>query len=152
MQKKERVWVTFCVHDDTEAFLEIYQDNKTAVLHKPESFIALNDTQHISPTICAHEQEYEFVITLTNEVVRLAAPTWDTMLDWVESLRSKLYELKILSPKENLYSKLPETRPALLSTRDPMSPLPPTPPVPTPELPGVEIAAASSSSNIVPQR
>lgn len=90
------------------------------------------------------------MITLTNEVIRLAAPTWDAMLDWVESLRSKLYELKILSPKENIYTKLPENRPTLLSTRDPMSPLPPTPPIPAPELPGVEIA--SSSSNNVPQR
>lgn len=146
------MWVTFCVHDDTEAFLEIYQDNKTAVLHKPDSFISLNETQHISPTICAHEQEYEFVITLSNEIIRLAAPTWDMMLDWVESLRSKLYELRILSPKENLYSKLPEARPALLSTRDPMSPLPPPPSIPPPELPGVEITPPSSSNHITYQR
>ncbi|XP_017777859.1 PREDICTED: uncharacterized protein LOC108563633 [Nicrophorus vespilloides] len=167
-KKKERVWVVFCIHDDTDAFLEIYLDNKTAVLHKPEWFFCLNNTQHVSPTICAQEQDYEFVITLSNEVVRLAAPSWEAMLDWVESLRGKLYELKILTPKENLYSKLPETRSIpLLSTRDPTSPLPlppslnntvprdPTSPLPPPPavppalLPGIEpIAERSLTPNL----
>lgn len=111
-----------------------------AVLHRPEWFVSLNATQHISPTICAHEQEYEFVITLSSETIRLAAPTWEQMLDWVESLRGKLYELRILSPKENIYSKLPEARSGpLLPTRDPTSPLPPPPPVPPALLPGVEV-------------
>lgn len=117
-----------------------------AVLHRPDWVISLNDTQHISPTICPHEQEYEFVITLHTEVVRLAAPTWDQMIDWVESLRGKLHELRILSPKENVYSKMPEARNAsLLSTRDPTSPLPPPPPVPPVILPGVELSQSSSS-------
>lgn len=53
-------------------------------------------------------------------------------------LRQKLREMKILSPKENLYSKLPEVRPPLLPTRDPNSPLPATPPVPAALVPGVE--------------
>lgn len=118
-------------------------------MHKPDWFVSLNDTQHVSPTICAHEQEYEFVITLSNEVIRLAAPTWDLMIDWVEGLRSKLYELRILSPKENLYSKLPETHKnaPLLSTRDPMSPLPPPPLNSPPQLPGVEITQPFISQN-----
>lgn len=132
--------MVFCVHDDSDAYLEAYTDNKVAVLHRPEWFVSLNVTQHISPTICAHEQEYEFVITLSSESIRLAAPTWEQMLDWVESLRGKLYELRILSPKENIYSKLPEARSApLLPTRDPTSPLPPPPPVPPALLPGVEV-------------
>jgi len=55
------------------------------------------------------------------------------MLEWVDSLQGKLREMNILSPKDNLYSKLPETRICpinnigAISTRDPNSPLPPTP-------------------------
>lgn len=117
-----------------------------AVFHKPEWFVSLNTVQHISPTICAHEQEYEFVLTLTSEVIRLAAPTWEQMLDWVESLRGKLYELRILNPKENLYSKLPDKTVPLLPTRDPTSPLPLPPEVPPEILPGIEPLNNSESS------
>lgn len=54
------------------------------------------------------------------------------MNEWVESLQGKLREMNVLSPKDNLYSKLPETRnficsSGFVSTRDPNSPLPPTP-------------------------
>lgn len=146
------MWIVFCVHDDTEAFLEAYVDNKTAVLHKPEWFVPLNFTRNISPTICPQEQEYVFVITLPTENVRLAAPSWDHMLDWVECLRGKLVELKVLTPKENLYSKLPAegaitplSNANLLPTRDPTSPLPPPPAVPPAHLPGVD---ATPSHNI----
>lgn len=84
------------------------------------------------------------------------------MQEWVDTLRLKLREMKILSPKENLYSKLPEVRPPLLPTRDPTrDPLPATPPVPAAIVPGVEpqtsrtpalplSAAASSTSNSPP--
>ncbi|KRT79822.1 hypothetical protein AMK59_7055 [Oryctes borbonicus] len=138
-KKKEKVWVVFCVHDDNEAFLETYTDCKSSMTHKPEWFISLQYTNHISSTICPHEQEYEFVVTLNSEIVRLAAPTWEQMLDWVESLRTKLEELRILSPKENLYSKLPENKGiSLLPTRDPTSPLPPPPSIPPAFVPGVE--------------
>lgn len=60
------------------------------------------------------------------------------MQEWVETLRSKLREMKILSPRENLYTKLPEVRAPLLPTRDPTSPLPAPPPVPAAIVPGVE--------------
>lgn len=61
------------------------------------------------------------------------------MQEWVDTLRLKLREMKILSPKENLYSKLPEVRPPLYPTRDPTrDPLPATPPVPAAIVPGVE--------------
>lgn len=134
--------MVFCVHDDTDAFLETYTDNKIAVLHKPEWFVYLNDVQHVSPTICPQEQEYEFVLTLKSEVIRLTAPTWDQMLDWVASLQSKLHELRILSPKDNVYSKLPDAPRChnhVLSTRDPNSPLPPPPTTVQENLPGIEI-------------
>jgi len=66
------------------------------------------------------------------------------MQEWVETLRSKLREMKILSPRENLYTKLPEVRAPLLPTRDPTSPLPPPPPVPAALVPGVERVVAAS--------
>ena len=70
------------------------------------------------------------------------------MHEWVETLRHKLREMKILSPKENLYSKLPEIRAPLLPTRDPTSPLPAPPPVPAAIVPGIErINSATTSTN-----
>lgn len=62
----------------------------------------------------------------------------EIMQEWVETLRAKLREMKILSPRENLYTKLPEVRAPLLPTRDPTSPLPAPPPVPAAIVPGVE--------------
>lgn len=61
-------------------------------------------------------------------------------MDWVQGLDMKLREMHILSPKENVYTKPPESRPPLLPTRDPNSPLPPPPlrDLSTNVLPGVE--------------
>lgn len=60
------------------------------------------------------------------------------MIEWVDRLGTKLREMKILSPKENVYSRMPEFRQPLLPTRDPNSPLPPPPEGPTTLVPGVE--------------
>lgn len=73
------------------------------------------------------------------------------MHEWVETLRQKLREMKILSPKENLYSKLPEIRPPLLPTRDPTSPLPAPPPVPAALVPGIERIPVNSASTTTSQ-
>lgn len=68
------------------------------------------------------------------------------MQEWVDTLRLKLREMKILSPKENLYSKLPEVRPPLLPTRDPTrDPLPLIPPVPAAIVPGVIVNTTQTS-------
>lgn len=75
-QKGGLVWTVFCVHDDTEPYLEIYTDTKVATSHKPEWFMSLASTVHISPTICATDDEFDFVITLADDVVRLTTPTW----------------------------------------------------------------------------
>lgn len=137
-KKADRYWVVFCVHDDCEAFLEGYVDPRQAPSHSPEWSLSLQTVQHISHALVSVEQEFEFVITLSTEVARFNANTWECMQEWVDSLRSKLREMKLLSPKENLYSKLPEVRPPLAPTRDPTSPLPATPPVPAAIVPGVE--------------
>ncbi|XP_063231800.1 uncharacterized protein LOC134536136 isoform X2 [Bacillus rossius redtenbacheri] len=146
-KKGERVWVVFCVHDDTEAFLELYSDQKVALMHKPDWCVLLNNCLHVSPTICPQEDEYEFVVTLSSDVVRLMAPTWELMIEWVDAIRSKLREMKILSPKENVYSKMPEARLPLAPTRDPTSPLPPPPAGPSAVVPGVEPVQSSDSSD-----
>lgn len=64
------------MHDDTEPYLELYADTKIAATHKPEWCVSLASTVHISPTICATDDEFEFVITLADDVVRLTAPSW----------------------------------------------------------------------------
>ncbi|XP_001950315.2 uncharacterized protein LOC100165690 isoform X1 [Acyrthosiphon pisum] len=145
----QKLWTVFCIHDDTEPVLEFYVDQKKAAAHRPDNAVPLSDTVHVSATICPlpvmagdHQQQYpyEFVITLTSDVVRLAAPSWNQMMDWVQGLDLKLREMHILSPKENVYTKPPESRPPLLPTRDPNSPLPPPPlrDLSTNVLPGVE--------------
>lgn len=51
-------------------------EQKMAAAHKPDWCVSLSSTLHVSPTIVAHDQEYEFVITLPSDVVRLTAPSW----------------------------------------------------------------------------
>lgn len=73
------------------------------------------------------------------------------MMDWVQGLDTKLRELRILAPKENVYTKPPECKPPLLPTRDPNSPLPPPPLRDLPTnvlLPGVEPVALAQSTGI----
>lgn len=53
-------------------------------------------------------------------------PHREQMLEWIDALRGRLRELGVLTPKDNLYSREPESlRSPLL--RNPASPLPPTP-------------------------
>lgn len=137
-KKGDRVWAVFCVHDDVHPFLELYMEQKMAAAHKPEWCVSLSSTLHVSPTIVAHDQEYEFVITLSSDVVRLTAPSWEMMMEWVDTIRCKLREMRILCPRENVYSRMPEPRAPLLPTRDPNSPLPPPPMGPSALVPGVE--------------
>lgn len=146
-KKSDRSWVVFCVHDDTEALLEGYAEPRLAPSHNPEWVVSMQDTQHISHALIPNSHEFEFVVTLSNEVVRFHAMSWEVMQEWVETLRSKLREMKIISPRENLYTKLPEVRAPLLPTRDPTSPLPATPPVPAAIVPGVERVVPSISSS-----
>ncbi|XP_049959888.1 uncharacterized protein LOC126480693 [Schistocerca serialis cubense] len=148
-KKGERVWVVFCVHDDSEPLLEIYNCKNKAVTHKPDWFVSLSNCLHVSPTICPQEDEYEFVITLSSDVVRLTAPSWDLMMEWVECISSKLREMHILSPRENVYSKNPETGPRLplAPTRDPNSPLPPPPAGPATAVPGIEQVASTGGES-----
>ncbi|KAL5285489.1 hypothetical protein ACFFRR_007291 [Megaselia abdita] len=137
-KRSDKSWTVFCVHDDTDAWIEGYVEPRQSASHMPEWKISLQSIQHISHALVSNENEFEFVITLNNSVVRLQAMSWEIMKEWVDTLRQKLREMRILSPKENLYTKLPEFRPPLLPTRDPTSPLPRPPPVPAAIVPGIE--------------
>ncbi|XP_021913804.1 uncharacterized protein LOC110826963 isoform X3 [Zootermopsis nevadensis] len=149
-KKGDRVWVVFCVHDDAEPFIEVYVDQKVAVMHRPDWCVSLNNCLHVSPTIYAQEEEYEFVVTLNSDVVRFTAPSWELMMEWVDTIRTKLREMRILSPRENLYTRMPEARLPLAPTRDPNSPLPPPPAGPSVVVPGVERVHSESSDENVP--
>lgn len=117
-----RFWVAFCVHDDAEPRLEGFVDQKQATAHSPLWAYTLRNTLHLSPTLCATQRhDFEFCVNFSDDrVLRLAAPTYQAMYDWVQAVTRKLTEMKILRPKENVYSKGPER----LATRDPTSPLP----------------------------
>ncbi|KAJ8683801.1 hypothetical protein QAD02_019593 [Eretmocerus hayati] len=120
-----RSWVVFCVHDDTNPCLEGFIDQKQATQHNPLWSQSLQNALHVSPTLCATpKNDYEFCINFNNDqILRLAAPTYQIMLDWVQVITRKLTDMKVLKPKENLYSRGPERT----ATRDPTSPLPPPP-------------------------
>ncbi|KAF8789086.1 uncharacterized protein LOC129957343 [Argiope bruennichi] len=165
-QKLEKFWVVFCVHDDKEGFLEFYENRRSAYSHMPLSSVSLSTCLHISPTIVAQGNDHEFVITLDNQVVRLAASTNEQMLEWMDTLSTKLRELGVLEPKDNLYSKEPIITRALshqhsvsglslesqsradfsrLSIRDPNSPLPPVPSTVVQSSEPLESVASSST-------
>lgn len=68
------------------------------------------------------------------------------MIEWVNCLKLKLRELKILSPKENIYTKPPGMKPILQTTRNPRDPLP-LRPMNVSEIPGLELIEATEQAN-----
>jgi hypothetical protein len=71
------------------------------------------------------------------------------MNDWVYCLKTKLRELKVLSPKENIYTKPPAMRPQFMQrTRNPREdPLPECPPESqSNEIPGLEFTQTTSAA------
>jgi len=75
-QKSECSWVVFCVHDDTEALLEGYAEPRQAAGHLPEWAVSLRETLHISHALIPNSHEFEFVVTLSHEVLRFHAVSW----------------------------------------------------------------------------
>lgn len=125
--EKDWFWVTFCVHDDTEPRLEGFNDEKHASAHSPVWTQTLRSALYLSPTLVATARnDYEFCCNYNGGTIRLAAPTYQTMSEWIQVITRKLTDMKILKPKENIYSRGPER----IATRDPTSPLPPPPATP----------------------
>ncbi|KAG0721431.1 hypothetical protein GWK47_046480 [Chionoecetes opilio] len=126
--KGEKVWVSFCVHDETEGWLEFYENRRSAFSHNPLLRTSLTRCLHVSPAIRVHEDnEHVFAITLEAEVIKLGAQSREQMMEWIDALRSRLRELGVLTPKDNLYSREPEGGLRSPMLRNPASPLPPTP-------------------------
>lgn len=71
------------------------------------------------------------------------------MNEWVNCIRTKLRELKVLSPKENIYTKPPVMRPILQITRNPRDPLPECPPIEDEDIPGLELLHSEQSRTTV---
>lgn len=68
------------------------------------------------------------------------------MIEWINCLKLKLRELKILSPKENIYTKPPGMKPILQTTRNPRDPLPQRP-MNVSDIPGLELIESPENGN-----
>ncbi|CAK1553269.1 unnamed protein product [Leptosia nina] len=136
------MWTLFCVHNGKTPYLEQYpqQDCAATHAHRPIWRACLKSTRHVTASVKpVSGQEYDFLIDTDGGPVRMLAPDWDAMQDWVTTLRNKLHELRILSRGENVYGAPPVAPMPRAAARDPMSPLPPTPAVPLDRVPGIEL-------------
>ncbi|XP_045508995.1 putative uncharacterized protein DDB_G0282133 isoform X1 [Colias croceus] len=136
------MWTLLCVHNGKTPYLEQYptQDSPTTHAHKPAWRVCLKGARHVTASVKPHTgQEYDFLVDTESGPVRMVAPDWDAMQDWVSTLRTKLHELRIIPRGENVYGAPPAAAVPRAAARDPTSPLPPTPPVPVDRVPGIEL-------------
>ncbi|XP_073966171.1 uncharacterized protein, partial [Choristoneura fumiferana] len=148
------MWTLFCVHNGRTPFLEQYPapEAPATLAHKPAWRACLKTARHVTASVKPYTgEEYDFLVDTDQGPVRMLAPDWDSMQDWVSTLRSKLHELKILSKGENVYMAPPAAPAPRAGTRDPTSPLPPTPPVPPDRVPGIELAIPSRAIESQPE-
>lgn len=113
----------------------------------------MKKSKYVGVKIRTHiEQSFDFIIILENEILSFGCKRWDHMNDWVNCLKSKLRELKVLSPKENFYSRPPAMKPLLQKTRNPRyDPLPECPinsSLLVERIPGLEVQQQRSSINL----
>ncbi|XP_060808231.1 uncharacterized protein LOC106133735 [Amyelois transitella] len=136
------MWTLFCIHNGRTPYLEQYPEatSPTTLCHKPVWTACLRTARHVTASVKPRAGgEYDFLVDTQHGSIRMIAPDWDTMQDWVSCLRSKLQELRIVSPGENVYCAAPAAPAPRAPARDPTSPLPPTPPVPPDRVPGIEL-------------
>ncbi|XP_013163037.1 PREDICTED: uncharacterized protein LOC106114390 [Papilio xuthus] len=146
-QQLKPMWTLFCVHNGRTPFLEQYPepDSPTTLTHRPTWRVCLKSARHVTASVKPHSgDEYDFLIDTEQGPVRMLAPDWDSMQEWVTTLRNKLHELKILSKGENVYCAAPVAPAPRAAARDPTSPLPPTPPVPPDRVPGIELTTQTT--------
>ena len=134
--EEHKFWVVFSVVNEADPYLEFYQKRQLTPTapnsNGPVSKHPLKRCQHISPAIVVNDKCFnEFAITLDTHVIRLVADSQHSMQEWVECLKTKLRQLRILQPKDNLYTNGPQ-----VSARQAWRPLPPIP--------------VANSSNIAP--
>ncbi|XP_037292447.1 uncharacterized protein LOC115447715 [Manduca sexta] len=136
------MWTQLCIHNGRTPYLEQYPEaeHPCALSHRPVWRACLSAARHVTGSVRPRQgQEYDFLVDTDHGPVRMLAPDWETMQDWVTTLRNKLAELKITGKGENVYCSPPAPPPPRAAARDPTSPLPPTPPVPLDIVPGIEI-------------
>ncbi|KAJ8706535.1 hypothetical protein PYW07_012613 [Mythimna separata] len=140
------MWTQLCVHNGRTPYLEQYPEASSAatVSHKPVWRACLRAARHVTASVKPHAgDQYDFLVDTDSGAVRMLAPDWESMQDWVSTLRNTLHELKILGRGENVYcmgpAPPPPPPPPRAAARDPMSPLPPTPPTPPDRVPGIEL-------------
>ncbi|CAB3240989.1 unnamed protein product [Arctia plantaginis] len=139
------MWTQFCVHNGRTPYLEQYPDAESpaTLTHKPVWRACLLTARHVTASVKPHSgDQYDFLIDTDLGAVRMLAPDWESMQDWVSTLRNTLHELKVLSKGENVYCVPPVAAPPApprALARDPTSPLPPTPPTPPDRVPGIEL-------------
>ncbi|RWS11545.1 hypothetical protein B4U79_10438 [Dinothrombium tinctorium] len=127
-----KYWVVFCVSNECEPNLEFYVERQPLNQRKNSHAVfnhSLKNCIHVSPSIVIDEREndFEFAITLDTQVLRLSAHTRELMDDWIDCIRNKLRQLKILCPKDNYYSK----EPSLTFRRTSLPSVRPLPPIPS---------------------
>ena len=125
--RSDRYWVVFSVHDDAHPFLELWNEPTDVATKPPQYIFPLAVCQHISPSIIPADNEWSFVINFETVAIRFSCNSRETMVEWVECIRSKLGDMNILNPKGNLYSKVPLSGAPPKMVRNPMSPLPSPP-------------------------
>ncbi|RVE46040.1 hypothetical protein evm_009320 [Chilo suppressalis] len=148
------MWTQFCVHNGRAPYLEQYPlaECPATLAHKPVWRACLKTARHVTASVKPHwGKEYDFLVDTDKGPVRMLAPDWDTMQDWVSTLRNKLHELRILSCGENVYAPPPAPPAPRAAARDPTSPLPPTPPVPPDRVPGIELTTPPSLTRQEPE-
>ncbi|XP_022833275.1 uncharacterized protein LOC111361112 isoform X2 [Spodoptera litura] len=140
------MWTQLCVHNGKTPYLEQYPEasSPAAITHKPVWRACLRAARHVTASVKPHcGDQYDFLVDTDGGAVRMLAPDWESMQDWVTTLRNTLHELKILSRGENVYCSGPAPPPLppppRAAARDPTSPLPPTPPTPPDRVPGIEL-------------
>lgn len=138
--------------DDEKILLELYAKKvHSSTQHAPQQVFDLKKSKYVGIKIPRNisETSYEFVIAFETEVISFGCKRWELMNDWVYCLKTKLRELKVLSPKENIYTKPPAMRPHFMQrTRNPREdPLPECPSESqTPEIPGLEIVQLNTTT------
>ncbi|XP_072946626.1 uncharacterized protein [Epargyreus clarus] len=135
------MWTLLCVHNGTTPFLEQYPGAEcpSTRAHRPAWRACLRSARHVTASVQPRAgDQYDFLVDTDRGPVRMLAPDWDSMQEWVTTLRAKLHELRIVGPAQNVYGAPPAAPAPRAAARDPASPLPPPPPGPldpsTPEL------------------
>lgn len=134
--------------------ISVYAKKIHATHATPLHILELKRTKYVGLRIPRNisESSHEFIIVLDNDVFSLSCKRWDLMNDWVNCLKTKLRELKVLSPKENIYTKPPAMRPILQMTRNPRDPLPECPPIESDErIPGLEVLQSTTTTTTAHQ-